>query len=736
MTSSLTSAEYVESFRRDRSAAGTDQGCHLGHGALARHREAEQYQEKQEKCEYYHAKHPASDVVIRQLNRSVPLPCSANPSYPFSQPPFHYPHRPGPKSESANVCGRLRGGKGVLVGSLAQEDAREKAFREHRSGEQEGEEQGPAKSLSPLRALLPAEMQGLKEAEQEQQQQSECEWAALTVPSDRFLPPHRELPLLTELEKEKLAAQKEREAIQEQLCHMSMGLRQLKEEEMERHRVKTQADVGSPLDWPSMPTMAPIQQAGIDRHDKFPPSMHDRRYYHDAALWNPFRTPRLADMWGGLDFSFRFLQQPELRPRIGGVVGGERGLQCSMGGATDRHDPYRRVGYNALYGPALASYCPENTVTPLLEGLNDQIFQLTRKEREAAEEEAKWREIYCRARERRPPEDCSPSRRNRSSSSRSAAAAAAAGLVARSSAPLSTGRAAIDALLAHQEEKEGGRELFQTAQDEAAEAMERARSNPFFHLPFPAASQVVNLNLLKAKRAQEKLAAKQLGKSEEKIEREKIQEEEAEERERQLSLEAEARAGVFITRRPPTPIEDWLEEPYQPDGFGEKKVFMHTDQVHLQRLKLRRAALEKSERAGFPRTSRRVYALPPMADSDFVSVATALRQRRDAKKKGNREEAKEENGSEKKGMAPTTRSVSLSVDDEIERTATAAERYDATDVSAGAGDAGFVIPTGSSSALPNLSGPDHRRIDNNFLVFMAPPPRYVPATQDAERCKV
>lgn len=115
----------------------------------------------------------------------------------------------------------------------------------------------------------------------------------------------------------------------------SMGVRIMKEEKEKAQRQPTQAEIGSPLDWPNMPVMhyddsylhrfakndvgggyvgghhyTALSRASSPSYSS-PSSMHHRRWYFlGSALRNPFRPPRLMDMWGGRDFHFRRWYHP------------------------------------------------------------------------------------------------------------------------------------------------------------------------------------------------------------------------------------------------------------------------------------------------------------------------------------------------------------------------------------------------------------------------------------------
>eukprot|EP00796_Vickermania_ingenoplastis_P008040 gene8040-5593_t len=696
---SIQSGDAVEEFRRDRTLDFiTDKGCHRGAGALCRYRESCKRPDE----------HDA--VVVHQLTRSTPLPSNATDHYPFCQPPFLYPPRPQqPKAQSRNVAGR-RGP--AAVGEAKRKEEAEAAFRHNRSCEGgAGTRVEPMRSLDPIRALQPREIEALLEAERQEhaaEQAAREERIAQTTGdatiggtkpsfiSGGALPPHPygscmnttmrhestprrrggglasppPCPLLAcgrggppppllqpsnpihtkgSAERRRRSSNEDgvtspnggavnngcssRDAFIPDIsarlpthyqpssstlstadhCHtvaeeraesccrpppphpsspallICMGTERMKAEKAERERKKTQAEVGSPLDFPDMPAKV---EAFLDMSYLTKPSMHHRRAYHDASLANPFRPPRLADEWGGIDFFFRFLQRPELHPRVGGELqeGGERQRGAGIGGSRGRHDDRRRVGY-ALYGPAHASYCPANTASPLVERLHKRLKKLTAPERAAEAEAKRWQAYYAKARERKPyyprEQQGAPGVR----------------------APMS-GPEAIHALLEHREEDEQPppKAEEEPATDVAAPHRTVLAGDAFAQAGFPVDSVKCFYERLKAQRAAEKQADLTYGEQ----------------------FGCVARQPTPPTPPPPPPpppppepveaeklfIEDSFgppPPPYEHDGFGQIP-FLHTDDVNYVRLVEQRASEKMTALEGFPRTCRRVFSLPPMFD--------------------------------------------------------------------------------------------------------------------------
>lgn len=456
-------------------------------------------------------------IVLRRPNRSIPLPSASNSfSYPYTQIPFRYPEKPHKMVDSGTVISR----NSILVGDQKALAEKEENFRANRR-----EFKPPQRTVSSMSAAdVPAS---------EVFQGSSC--STSPIPE-------------------------------------AVGVRIMKAEKAERERPKPQAEIGSPLDWPGMPR----KRCEGELPPRPFPSIHDRLYYYDDSLRNPFRAPRLADVWGGIDFSFRFLTHPEILPVQGDRIVCERLRHTTVGGGQGRHDKYQRVG-RTLYGPTLASYCPANTASPELRRAKEELDEAIKDLEEVKKNNEKEKNFSVEGLDG-SSENSNP----------------------------------IKKLLEHEEAKEFSHD-----------GRCATTSEFFLQAPFPPSTFVVNLERLRQQKEREKKSFLLAW-----VKRKGV----VPESEDNLAHECKKKKSVPVEEIVPSESDfrtesctSECETKCSPDGFTERP-FYHTDEVNLARLRLKRQAEKDMALKGFPRQSRRVFALPPMSSSKFRTCAALLKE--------------------------------------------------------------------------------------------------------------
>lgn len=333
--STLQSVDAVENFRRVALYPADDPREQGFRSALDRHRELTRV--------------PDKEVTVKTLSRTTPLP--SQDRYPFCQPPFLYPRRGLPQKHTASASQHRyellnsSNSKRAIEGGSRPSPATTVADKVKQSADDRHHE--PVSTISPLAAAVLG--RAAKEA------------SGSSTPTHTPPPPG-----ITEQGAGGAATGEQVAKPASPPLPVSIGMSFMLEAEAKKEAFqnRSQAERGSPLSWPDMP--APLVRSPE------PPSMHHRRYYYDASLWNPFRAPRLEDEFGGIEFYHREPSMPT------------------------------SLGYLACHPVRPSSYVPVNTAAPHVTKLNRMLHHLTAPERRIAEEEQAMKAVRDKASQRAP----------------------------------------------------------------------------------------------------------------------------------------------------------------------------------------------------------------------------------------------------------------------------------------------------------------------------------------------